>query len=157
MPILAALLARDLRRAARIGAAIGVTYVAALALTWALTGAVNPYKAPRATFNAETGYPIGTRSAAARARFDQPDELATSSLVLAPLFDGGRTAYATLYFLVGRHTGLVIFLPAALFFAAFMLTDPPTSPPKPRDQVVFSGLITKLSPPASASITSWAL
>ena len=124
VPILAALLARDLRRAARIGAAIGVTYVAALALTWALTGAVNPYKAPRATFNAETGYPIGTRSAAARARFDQPDELATSSLVLTPLFDGGRTAYATLYFFVGRHTGLAIFLPAALFFAAIALRRP---------------------------------
>ena len=124
VPVLAALLARDLRRAARSGAAIVLAYVAALALTWALTGAVNPYKAPRATFNAETGYPVGAHSAAARARFDQPDELATSSLVLAPLFDGGRTAYATLYFLVGRHTGLVIFLPAALFFAAFALRRP---------------------------------
>ncbi|MEO8197418.1 MAG: hypothetical protein ABI689_11935 [Thermoanaerobaculia bacterium] len=124
VPVLAALLARDLRRAARIGAAIALAYLAALALTWALTGAVNPYKAPRATFNAETGYPVGAHSAAARARFDQPDQLATSSLVLAPLFDGGRTAYATLYFLVGRHTGLAIFLPAALFFAALALRRP---------------------------------
>lgn len=121
VPVVAALLARDLRRAARIAAALTLAYLAALALTWALTGAVNPYKAPRATFNAETGYPVGARSAAARARFDQPDELATSSLVLAPLFDGGRTAYATLYFFVGRHTGIAIFLPAALFFAALAL------------------------------------
>ncbi len=32
-------------------------------------------------------------------------------------------------------------LHAALFFAFFMVTDPPTSPPKPRDQVIF-GVIT---------------
>ena len=124
VPVLAALLARDLRRAARIGSAIVVAYVAALGLTWALTGAVNPYKAPRATFNAETGYPVGADSTVAAARFDQPDELATSSLVLKPLFDGGRTAYAALYFFVGRHTGLAIFLPAALFFVVCALRRP---------------------------------
>ena len=124
VPLLAALLARDPRRALRAGAAIGLTYLAALALTWALTGAVNPYKAPRATFNAETGYPVGVHSAAARARFDRPEELATSSLVLAPLFDGGRTAYAALYFFVGRHTGLALYLPAALFFAALAVRRP---------------------------------
>ena len=32
-------------------------------------------------------------------------------------------------------------LHAALFFAFFMLTDPPTSPPKERDQLVY-GVIT---------------
>lgn len=121
VPVVAALMVRDGRRAARTAAAIAVAYAAALALTWALTGAANPYKAPRATFNAETGYPVGARSAAARARFEQPAELATSSLELAPLFDGGKTAYATLYFFAGRHTGLVAFLPAALFFAALAL------------------------------------
>ena len=114
VPVLAALLARDLRRAMRVGGAIVLAYVAALALTWALSGAVNPYKAPRATFNAETGYPVGAGSAAALARFDRPIELATSTLDFAPLFDAGRTAYATLYFFVGRHTGLVLYLPAAL-------------------------------------------
>lgn len=31
-------------------------------------------------------------------------------------------------------------LHAAIFFAAFMLTDPPTSPPKPADQVAFGAL-----------------
>jgi len=130
--VLAALLARDLRRAARISGAIVVAYLAALGLTWALTGAVNPYKATRATFNARTGYPAGSAAdgadaaavAAAIARFDRPDELATSSLVLAPVLDGGGTAYATLYFLVGRHTGLAIFLPAALFFAALACRRP---------------------------------
>jgi Na+-translocating ferredoxin:NAD+ oxidoreductase RnfD subunit len=31
-------------------------------------------------------------------------------------------------------------LHAALFFAFFMVTDPPTSPPKPRDQVIYGAI-----------------
>ena len=31
-------------------------------------------------------------------------------------------------------------LEAALFFAFFMLTDPPTSPPKPRDQPLYAAI-----------------
>ncbi|MDQ1348577.1 MAG: hypothetical protein QG573_1952, partial [Acidobacteriota bacterium] len=34
------------------------------------------------------------------------------------------SAYATLYFFVGRHTGLAIYFPAALFFAALALRRP---------------------------------
>ncbi|MEO8274691.1 MAG: hypothetical protein ABI639_00630 [Thermoanaerobaculia bacterium] len=117
VPVLAALLSRDARRTLRITGAILAAYAGILALTWAATGEVNPYKSIRATFNVETGYPAGERGAAPAARFDSPDELATSSLALAPLFDGERTAYAAVYFLVGRHTGLLIYLPAALLFA----------------------------------------
>ena len=76
---------------------------------------MNPYKAPRATFNAETGYPVGEGALRRPPVSISTDELATSSLVLTPLFDGGLSAYATLYFFVGRHTGLAIYLPAALF------------------------------------------
>lgn len=36
-------------------------------------------------------------------------------------------------------------LQAALFFAAFMLTDPPTSPPKLRDQAVFGAVVALVS------------
>jgi Na+-translocating ferredoxin:NAD+ oxidoreductase RnfD subunit len=32
-------------------------------------------------------------------------------------------------------------LHAALFFAFFMVTDPPTSPPKPRDQLTFGAIV----------------
>jgi Na+-translocating ferredoxin:NAD+ oxidoreductase RnfD subunit len=42
-------------------------------------------------------------------------------------------------------------LHAALFFAFFMVTDPPTSPPKPRDQVVY-GVITAA---ASYAVFEW--
>jgi Na+-translocating ferredoxin:NAD+ oxidoreductase RnfD subunit len=31
-------------------------------------------------------------------------------------------------------------LHAALFFAFFMVTDPPTSPPNPRDQVIYGAI-----------------
>ena len=73
MPVLAALLAaRSAPRRRGSARPIALAYLAALALTWALTGAVNPYKAPRATFNAETGYPVGAGSASAVARFDSP-------------------------------------------------------------------------------------
>ena len=66
--------------------------------------------------------------------------------VAAVVFLGAWFACATVFAYVGDPVAVVeIFrapdLHAALFFAAFMLTDPPTSPPKPRDQVVFS-LIT---------------
>jgi Na+-translocating ferredoxin:NAD+ oxidoreductase RnfD subunit len=38
-------------------------------------------------------------------------------------------------------------LQATMFFAFFMVTDPPTSPPRPRDQVIFSAL---------TALASWA-
>lgn len=114
VPIAAAVLARDLRRALRVTAGVAGAYGAAVLLTWALLGAANPYKAVRATFNAETGYPAGADAQAALARFGDPDKLATSSLELQPLFDASKSAFATIYFFVGRHTGVVPFLPAAL-------------------------------------------
>ena len=118
-PVAAALAVRDPRRAIRIGTTVGVSYFAAIALTWALTGAANPYKAARATFNAETGYPAGEGAAAALARFDSTAELATSTLGVVPALELRKSAYATLYFFVGRHSGLLWYLPAvALCFIA---------------------------------------
>ena len=40
-----------------------------------------------------------------------------------------------------RHSDLH----AALFFAFFMLTDPPTSPPRYEDQVIYGALVAALS------------
>src|SRR4029079_10407879 len=48
-------------------------------------------------------------------------------------FVGEPKAVAELYRARDAH--------AALYFAFFMVTDPPTSPPKPRDQILF-GIIT---------------
>jgi len=36
-------------------------------------------------------------------------------------------------------------LQAALFFALFMVTDPPTSPPRPRDQLIYGAIVAGVS------------
>jgi hypothetical protein len=116
-PVVAALVERQTGRAARLAVTTAAAYLAVIGITVALTGAPNPYKATRATFNAETGYPAGRDSAAALARLDSGDQLATSTLGVVPASDAGRSAYAALYFLAGRHTGLLWYLPAtAVFF-----------------------------------------
>jgi Na+-translocating ferredoxin:NAD+ oxidoreductase RnfD subunit len=43
-------------------------------------------------------------------------------------------------------------LNAALFFAVFMVTDPPTSPPNPRDQAVFGAITAAVGYAAFAVI-----
>ena len=114
VPIAAALLGRHWKRSAALAAASALAYGAVVALTVLLTGAPNPYKAWRSTFDATTGYPAGPGSAAALARFEGYTHLATSDLGAVPRLDLGRSAYASLYFFVGRHSGLVAYFPAAL-------------------------------------------
>lgn len=54
------------------------------------------------------------------------------ALATAAAFAGDPRRMATLFRAPNLH--------AALFFAFFMVTDPPTSPPKARDQVVFGAI-----------------
>ncbi len=119
VPALAALLRGRLAAALRSAAGVAFGYAAVLALTWALTGAINPYKAVRTTFNAETGYPAGG-APAAMARFERPDDLATSSLALRPVWQPRNSLYAALYFVVGRHSGLLAYLPLALLLLVLL-------------------------------------
>jgi hypothetical protein len=114
VPAGAALAARDLRRALASALVSAASYGALVALTFALTGAPNPYKTARSTFDGTTGYPAGPGSAAARARFDVGTNLATSDLGPVPRLDPGRSAYAALYLAVGRHAGVVAYLAPAL-------------------------------------------
>ena len=83
----------------------------------ALTGSANPYKEVRASFDAETGYPLG--ETAAWQRFEEVP--ATQSAGWLPRLDWTRSAYSGLYYLVGRHTGILAYFPAALalLFAAW--------------------------------------
>lgn len=124
--LVAALWLGGRRRAAprvALGAVAG--YLLALALTWGLAGAPNPYKAPRSTFDATTGYPAGAAGAAAAARFERDEALATSSLDASPdAFDARRSAYAALYFLVGRHSGLLFYFPGVAVLLAAALARP---------------------------------
>jgi len=132
VPVLAALGGRRWRRAAAAAAAVAAGYLLVLGLTWATTGALNPYKAERATFNAATGYPAGEDAARALARFGTDEAWATSMLDVRPVWQGERTAYAVLYFFVGRHSGLIAYFPAALLLGALALGA--------RDRVAWAGL-----------------
>ena len=116
VPAVAVAAAGRWRRALALAATSAGVYALVAALTWGLAGAPNPYKAERATFNAETGYP--TPGSPALARFDRLENLATSSLGALPSVDAAGTAYATLYFVLGRHTGLLAYFPAALALLA---------------------------------------
>ena len=117
VPALAALGARRLRRAAALAAVAAAAYGLLVLVTWGLTGAPNPYKTPRSTFLAETGYPLPSEPQA-MARFEPIGHLATSRLGLVPELEPALSAYATLYFFVGRHSGMLVYLPAALALLA---------------------------------------
>jgi len=110
---LAAVLRGEWRRAFRLVAALSVAVLVVLAVSWALVGTAMPYKTERATFNAQTGYPAGEDVDEVSMQFESGR--ATSSLGVLPDFKPRVTAFSALYFLVGRHTGVLIYFPAALF------------------------------------------
>ncbi|MDX1501488.1 MAG: hypothetical protein R3325_03925 [Thermoanaerobaculia bacterium] len=106
--------------------ALAATALAAFALAGglgrSLTGAANPYKALRTSFNAATGYPVGEEAEAAAERFQTQTN--TSRIGWLPVAKAPRIAYSALYFLIGRHTGLLAYFPAALLFAGLALRRP---------------------------------
>ena len=120
--IVAILLDGRLKRAALVAVVAGLTFVAASETTRTLLGTTNPYKAQRSSFNQSTGYPAGAESAVARERFTTRP--ATQSATWRPRFDARRTAYSTLYFFVGRHTGLLFYFPVALVLLIHILRHP---------------------------------
>ncbi|HSM13289.1 MAG TPA: hypothetical protein VLA66_04415 [Thermoanaerobaculia bacterium] len=124
VPVAAAFWLGRPRRALGLAAAILAAYLVTLGATWALTGAPNAYKANRATFTAATGYPAGAGSEAAVERFHTDAGWATSMLSVEPDWQPRLTAYSTLYFFVGRHSGLVASLPALLVLLAAALRRP---------------------------------
>jgi hypothetical protein len=101
------------RRAVRLATVLGLTLVVVATASWLAMGTPMPYKAERATFNVETGYPAGEDLEDVSEQFESGR--ATSSLGLLPDFKPRVTAFASLYFLVGRHTGVLIYFPAMLF------------------------------------------
>lgn len=108
--VLAACWRGDRRRALQAGAGFLAALALAAGLSWALTGAVNPYGAERASFSDRVGLPRGP------AEFDTwfDEHPATHHLRFGERFAPVVTLYSTFYFLVGRHTGLLAYLPAAL-------------------------------------------
>jgi len=117
VPVFAAIAARRPGRALAAAAVIAAVYGAIALATITLSGAANPYKAVRSTFDATTGYPLEARAATSTSpawRFGDSRNLATSDLEVVPDFAPSQSAYATFYFFVGRHAGLLAYFPAAL-------------------------------------------
>jgi hypothetical protein len=106
----------------RLAVGLGLTLLFAMISSWALVGAAMPYKAERATFNTQAGYPAGEDQAEVSAQFESGR--ATSSLGALPDFKPRVTASASLYFLIGRHTGVLLYFPAALFLVLASLHRP---------------------------------
>ncbi len=110
---LAAVLRSEWRRALRLSVVLVVTVLMVLMVSWGLVGAAMPYKAERATFDPQTGYPAGEDAEEVSTQFESGR--ATSSLGILPDFKPLVTAHSAFYFLVGRHTGVLVYFPAVLF------------------------------------------
>ena len=104
-------LATGRRRAAvAVAAAALLGFALASGAGLVLAGSANPYKEVRSSFDGATGYPVGEHES--QQRFETSP--ATQSAGWLPPFDWTRTAYSSLYYLVGRHTGLLLYFPATL-------------------------------------------
>ncbi len=123
IPALSAFLARRFRQSA-LRALVVVAVVGGMALlSLVFTGAADPYRAVRTSFSPETDYPSGEvqsvdsgRSELAAQRFDRAP--ATHRAVLP----GSReVGYSALYVMIGRHTGLLFYFPAAVIFGLLAL------------------------------------
>ncbi len=117
----ALLLHRKLRRCALFAVAVVLTFLAVNGITKGLIGEANPYKAVRSSFNAQTGYPVRD-SDRSYERFTTG--LATQSATWTPPALTRRTAYSTLYFFIGRHSGLIAYFPIALVLLVYCLRRP---------------------------------
>lgn len=100
------------RRAATVAVAATLAFALTTGAGALLTGSANPYKSERASFNSKIGYPVGEATESALERFAEVP--ATQSVTWRPAFDASRSLYSLLYFVLGRHTGLLIYFPIAL-------------------------------------------
>jgi hypothetical protein len=114
-PPIALVLQGRRRRGALAAVVLALTVLGALGVNQVLAGAPVPYKALRATFNAQTGYPAGEGGGERLAHFEEAR--ATHRLGVLPTLKPRVSLYSSLYFFVGRHTGLLLYASAALVFA----------------------------------------
>jgi hypothetical protein len=120
--VLGLLLDSRWRRAIVVGVMSVTTFLMISGATQILLGTTNPYKALRSSFNQETGYPAGDSADQAVKRFTSRP--ATQSACWRPPFDARRTAYSSLYFLIGRHTGILLYFPVAVVLLLHLLRRP---------------------------------
>ena len=106
----------------KVAAGTLVAFVLAALCGWVLVGSINPYKETRASFNAETGYPVSVDEPGVMGQFET--RRATQSITFRPHFQPDVSSYAAGYFFVGRHTGLLFYFPAALVLLLAALRRP---------------------------------
>lgn len=122
IPIAAALAHKRYRRAIICAGFILVGFSLSTGVEYLLTGITNPYKATRASFNRVTGYPMDSDVSSAESRFET--NRATSSLSWTPSSNIRSSAYSTVFFFVGRHTGILWYFPASLVLGLAFLRQP---------------------------------
>lgn len=118
-PPVALALHRRWRRAGLAAAGTLLALALGVGLNAALLDAPSPYRATRATFDAGGGYPIGDHAPVAAKRLKTALAKVRLQKVRPRLI-----AYAALYSVIGRHSGLLLYFPAALLFAGFALRRP---------------------------------
>ncbi len=123
LPVTVLAARRRFARAAITAAALGAALFLVVLANQRLEGAPIPHKALRATFNPAIGYPVGEGAEDALAHFEAGQ--ATERMGLVPQLEPRVSAYAALYFLIGRHTGVLIYFPVAflLLWAALRKPD----------------------------------
>lgn len=120
--VAAQLVHRRWRRAAILAIVALATALAVLSLTERLAGATEPYNAVRTSFDGTTGYPVGPGGEAAAQRFETA--AATLRLTLIPAAEPARIGWAAVTYLVGRHTGVLVYFPLALVLLVLALAAP---------------------------------
>jgi len=119
VPPLALALERRWRRGALAAVGVLLALALGLGLDAALLGTSSPYRATRATFDAAGGFPVGDDAADAEKRLKTALAQVRLQKVRPRL-----VAYAALYSVIGRHSGLLLYFPAALLFAGWALRRP---------------------------------
>lgn len=112
VPAAVAVVDRRWRRALGLLAVTVLTIVAWLGGGDWLTGAGNPYRAVRASFTPEIGFPVAEEAADTLHRFD--DNRASHGTSLTTPGVGRQVAYSAVYAWIGRHTGFLVYFPASI-------------------------------------------
>lgn len=115
----ALLAAGSWRRALGVVTAAGAAFLLVSGLTAATTGSWNPYGVPRTAFRSPAELRVDAADEVFADRFGKHP--ATHHLDWRARFEPVTSAYAALYFLVGRHTGLLIYFPAVLVLVPWAL------------------------------------
>ncbi|MGH9380970.1 MAG: hypothetical protein ACRD2Z_10210 [Thermoanaerobaculia bacterium] len=107
------------RRALQVMAAAVAAFLLVSGLTTATTGSWNPYGAPRTAFQELDDLPADAADGVFAQRFGEHP--ATHHLNWRARIEPLTSAYAAMYFLVGRHTGLLVYFPVVLVLVPLAL------------------------------------